>query len=397
MSNLDIEDETERTAAIYAAAEDLWPQLEARAEDAEKLGRIPENTLADLMAAGLTRLGQPRRYGGAELPLNVITEAFATVARGCASSAWVCGVYADHGCIVSMFPEAVTDEVWGKTPEAVVSAALPPLGSAEAVDDGWRLSGKWGFLSGCDYADWFILGTMLPDDDGQPVRHFLLVPRSEVTILDDWDVMGLRATGSKSVTVDGTLVPLHRAIRFDEINGGAEARGNLETRPLYRLPHSSTVPFVRVATSLCIVERLVAMTASEISHRVSRGNRLAEIQSVQLNLAEASVDADCARLLVERDTTATMSAMSERRPLTAMEVARNRRDMGHAVRLCRRAADRLFEMNGARAMFTNNVIQMKFRDIRCASLTTGFSWDIGATLYGKAAFDLEPPDAAVKV
>lgn len=390
MSNLDIEVEQERATAIRDSAIALQPVLEARGEMADQLGHLPDETFADLKAAGLTRLTQPRKYGGAELPLGAAVDALAALAGGCGSAAWVCGVYADHDCILGMFPEAVTDEIWGDNPEAVASAGFLPAGKVERRGDGWHVSGQWSWVSGCDHADWFILGALAPGDDGVPAHSFFLVPRSEVTIVDDWQVMGLQSTGSKTITVAGADVPAHRTISFVEVRDGAEARGNTETRPLYRLPHTTTVPFVLVATSLGIAERLLEITSAGLRERATRGQPLAELQSMQLHIAEASANVDCARLLVERDLDLTMSAMSDRRPMTVDERARNKRDQAHVVRLCRRASDRLFDMTGSRAIYDSHLIQRKFRDIRCAGGHIGLSWDVAATIYGRVSFGLDP-------
>lgn len=395
MNPLTIDDEGQRANSLKEAASALVPTLLARADETEELRHLPAETFSDLRSLGLTRLCQPRLFGGAELPLDRAVDILSTLARGCASSAWVCGVYTDHAILASMFPEPATRDVWGVTPEAAISAGYFPVGKAEPADGGWRLAGKWGWVSGCDYADWFLFGAFLPGDDGAPVHHFFLVPRSEIDIEDNWHVLGLRGTGSKNVIVAGVFVPEHRVLSFPMARGGAEARGNDESRPLYRLGHVASVPFVFAAVALGVGESLLSIMTGEIANRQAMGRNLAELQSMQLHIAESAAELDCARLLMMRDTSEAMAAMRERRPLTMLERGRNRRDMAYLARLCRSAGNRLHDMAGASGIFDGHITQRKYRDLQAALRHIVLSWDIAGTTYGEIVFGIEPSSPLV--
>lgn len=386
----DVDDAAARAAVLRERAEALAPVLAERARDAEKLRRLPDETVADIKAAGLHRMGQPRRLGGAELPLDAAVEIVSVLARGCASTAWVCGVYTDHSIISGMFDAAVADEIWGADPDAVIAAGYLPSGNAERIDGGWRLSGQWGFSSGCDFADWLLLGCLLPDEDGNRAPNLCFLPRSEIRIDDNWDVMGLAATGSKNLIVDGAEVPAHRTLPFAQVNGGAEARGRTGVPPLYRLPHITAVPFLFCGTALGIAESLLDSMTAEMGGRKAEGAPVGEFQSMQLHFAEASAEIDCARLLVMRDTREAMAAMGEGRPLTVAGKARNRRDMAYAGTLCSQAVGRLFAASGAAGIFRNNIAQQKYRDMSAVSRHVTVNWDIAGTIYGRVSFGLDP-------
>jgi alkylation response protein AidB-like acyl-CoA dehydrogenase len=390
MNALTIDDEAKRADALKDAARGLVPTLLARADQTEELRHLPVETFNDLRSLGLTRLCQPRVFGGAELPLDRAVDILSTLAQGCASSAWVCGVYTDHAILAAMFAERATGEVWGETPEAAISAGYFPVGKAEPVDGGYQLSGKWGWVSGCDYADWFLFGAFLPGDSGAPVHHFFLVPRSEIDIEDNWHVLGLCGTGSKNVIVEGAFVPDFRVLSFPMASGGAEARGNDESRPLYRLGHVSSVPFVFASVALGLAESLLSIMTGQIANRQAMGQKLAELQSMQLHIAESAAELDCARLLMTRDTSEAMAAMRERRSLTMLERGRNRRDMAYLARLCKSAGNRLHDMAGASGIFDSHITQRKYRDLQAALRHITLSWDIAGTTYGEIAFGLEP-------
>lgn len=390
MSVLEIDDIRARTDAIRQQAIEFLPAIQARADQTELLRQLPPETVADIKAMGFSRLCQPRKYGGAELPIDGAVDIIATLAAGCASTAWVCAVYTDHSVLSGMFADPMNDDIWADNPEAIVSAGYHPMGKVESADGGWRLSGKWGWVSGCDFADWFLLGAFVPYEDGSLTHNFLVVPRSEVEIEDNWHVMGLNGTGSKNVIVDGAFVPKHRTLSLPEVNGGAAARSHDETRPLYRLGHVSAVPFVFVAVALGIAESLLAIVTDQIANREAMGRKLAELQSMQLNIAECAAEIDCARLLMTRDTTEAMAAMRDSRSLTLLERGRNRRDMAYATRLCKTATNRLHEMTGASGIFDSNITQRKFRDLQAASRHIGLSWELAGTNCGEVMLGIEP-------
>ncbi len=386
---------TDKAATLLDRARALVPTLAARAPETETLRRLPGETMADIKAAGLHHMGKPARLGGAELPLDATVDILAMLARGCTSTAWVCGVHTDHSIIVGMFPPRAIDDIWGDTPDAMISASYFPSGTNERVEGGWRLSGTWGFVSGCDHADWFLLGSMIPDlksggKSGERIACICLMPRSEITIEDNWHVMGLCGTGSKNVTVEGGFVPDHRILPIPAISGGWQARGRPDVPPLYRLPHVSTIPFFFQATALGIAESMLDDFIEQMTSRDSFGNPVAQFATLQMHVAEAAAEIDCARLLIKRDTLEAMESMRAGEELSLATKARNRRDQAYSARLCGQAIDRLFGASGAHNIFSDNVSQRKFRDMRAASNHIAANWDVAGTTYGRVSFGLDP-------
>jgi alkylation response protein AidB-like acyl-CoA dehydrogenase len=379
------------TTDLKSRAEELVPRLEARAMETEAQRRIPDETIAELKEAGLHRICQPARFGGSEAPLDEACDIVATLSGGCSSTGWVTGVYTDHQILVGMFDPRASDDVWGDNPDNLVSAGFTPSGKAEPVEGGWRVTGSWGWSSGCDHANWLIVVTFLPSgDDGKAELNYCLVPRSEVTITDDWRVMGLAGTGSKSISVADAFVPTHRTLPGRLAAAGGKLRGQEDAPALYRLPHPPCVPFLLVTPSLGIAESLLALVIKEMTTRSSRGTPIAEYQSLQLHIAESAAEIDSARLLLMRDTGEAMVAMEAGFEITLVERARNRRDHAYVVRLCRQAVDRLFTAVGGQGVFLDNVAQRKFRDIHAMSGHLALNWDIAGTTYGRVALGLDP-------
>src|SRR4029079_5891932 len=107
-------------------------------------------------------------------------------------------------------------EVWDGKPLAVASASFPPTGAAERAPGGHRLNGRWGFASGCDYAQWLLLNAAV-QDGGKAGERLFLVPIGEFEIVDDLHVMGLAGTGSKSVVLRNVGVPDYRSVSLHQL------------------------------------------------------------------------------------------------------------------------------------------------------------------------------------
>ncbi len=376
---------------LKSRAAALEPALASRAAETEALRRLPDETIAELKAAGLHRICQPARFGGAEVPLDEACDIVASLARGCGSTGWVAGVYTDHQILIGMFDPRAADDVWGENPDALVSAGFTPGGRNERAEGGWRVSGSWQWSSGCDHADWLILGCLLPTgEDGAIEPNYCVVPRDEVAIEDNWHVMGLAGTGSKNLHVESAFVPDYRALPFRLAGASGEARGQADAPALYRLPHPPCVPFMLAVPALGIAESLLDGVTEQMAGRTSNGLRVASHQTIQVHIAEAAAQIDAARLLMLRDTGDAMTAMHEGRELGELERVRNRRDQAYLVRECRAAVDRLFTTLGGQGIFLDNALQRKFRDMHAMSGHFALNWDVAATTYGQVALGVEP-------
>src|SRR5579864_3292913 len=184
-------------AALIAKARALAPLLRERADGAERLRRIPDETDAQFRAEGFYRVLQPARYGGLEARYGLHTVLAAEAARGCASSGWALSVTACHSWIFGMFPRRAQDEFWSPDPQrTLASSFLAVEPSLTPQSGGIRLSGRWRFSSNVDHSDGTLLLAMVPGASGPPRQHFALLHRDQYQIEDTWNVVGLAATGS---------------------------------------------------------------------------------------------------------------------------------------------------------------------------------------------------------
>ena len=160
--------------ALLRRESDLAPALNDRAAETEVLRRIPDETVQEILASGLYRIGVPQRFGGIDVDYGVMLEAGALLGSGCASTAWCYCLWAAHAWLVGHWPLEAQQEVFGNGPDILLSSSLNPgISTFEQTTAGFRLSGRWEFSSGCDAAGWVILGS-----DGPDGRVWVLVPGS---------------------------------------------------------------------------------------------------------------------------------------------------------------------------------------------------------------------------
>jgi alkylation response protein AidB-like acyl-CoA dehydrogenase len=218
-------------------ARNLIPALRERAVRSEEARTLLPETLADFHAAGFFRICQPKRFGGFELGLDALQAVLVEVGRGCASSAWTLAILAGHAWWASQIPEAGQVEVFGDEGVALLPTAIFGRGGrATRVEGGYRLSGRWPYQSGCDVANWYGCGAMVEADGEAPTGVAFIVPASEGRIEDDWFVLGMKGTGSKTVIVDDVFVPESRSILLSDVEAQETPGSKLHENPLYSTP-----------------------------------------------------------------------------------------------------------------------------------------------------------------
>ena len=381
-------------AELRHRAEALVPVLRERAGRTEELRRLPDETIEDLHRSGLFRILQPRRVGGSELPFRTIVELVAAIGRGCGSTAWVLANLAAHHWLLGMWPKQAQDEIWGDSPDHLISSALIfARGRARPVPGGYRLTGRWPYSSGVDPSTWNMLGAIVNDEDaGTTEPRVFLVPAGEYTVIDTWHVMGLIGTGSKDVAVEDIFVPAHRTLAVDHMTGGPNPGSEVNPSVLYRLPAISLFAFCIAGVSLGIAQGAIEYFAETTRTRLSNftGRNLADFNTLQVHLAEAAAIADAAQAMLLSDCDEATRITEEGRVPDLEQRARYRRDGAYAATRCTRAVDVLFQATGGGAIYARNPLQRAFRDIHAANAHYVLNWDINGAMYGRVALGLSP-------
>jgi len=362
-----------------ARARALVPVLRERADGADTGREMQKETLEDLHRAGLLRFHQPRRWGGMEIPFVALFDVPAEIGRGCASTAWNVANLGVHHWMLALYDERAQQEVWGQNPDALIASGIAyPQGRGRRVDGGFVVSGHWNFSSGVDASDWNMLAVMVRDGERVVDHRMCLVPRSDYEIVDDWHVLGMRSTGSKSVRANEVFVPEHRALSMYLARGGSEFPGaRVNPNPLYRVPLSALGSHCLSAAGVGNAQAALEMTIEAIKERSTSytAMRMRDFQAVQLRVARAGAMVDAARLVIRADCLDAERIAREGRAPAMEEKLRFKRNVAYAMERCTEAVDTLHALAGANGIYDRYPIQRLFRDQHALAAHIGFSWD----------------------
>ena len=240
-------------AELLARAADLVPVLKERADCTEELRRVPDETVSDVLATGLHRIGVPRKFGGMEVNYGLALDVAAELGRGCPSTSWCYGLWAAHAWLVGYWPLRAQQEVFGENPDTLLSSSLNPgKSTCEPVKGGYRLTGRWEFSSGCDHAGWVMLGA---PNIGE--RNWVLVPRSDFKIVDTWYVSGLRGSGSKDIVTEDAFIPYHRILDVNTAGNGDWTGWELHGQSRYRVPIGTLLGWDLVGPMIGIAQGMI--------------------------------------------------------------------------------------------------------------------------------------------
>jgi len=383
---------------LWGRAQALLPNLKERAARAEELRRIPDETLRDLHDARLLRIHQPRRVGGAELEFAAIVTFGALLAGACASSAWNFINFVSHHLMLGMFPPQAQDEIWGKSADALIASSFVfPAAKARKVKDGYVISGRWPFSSGVDPSDWNMLaGLAFLDDNAPPEQRVFLLHRSQYKVIDTWFAGGLRGTGSNDVEAVEQFVPEHMTLAVADTKGGPTPGSAVNPGALFQLPVFALFPYMLSGVALGIAEGLIE-DFSSVRNKTGKmtGARIAEIQSTQMRLGEATAYARASRRVQEANCREAEQAIAAAQVPDLRAKARYRLEGAYAVDWAVRAVDLMFGLSGAAGLYESGHAARAFRDAHAVKQHFSFNTDIASTTYGRVALGLPSDNATL--
>jgi 3-hydroxy-9,10-secoandrosta-1,3,5(10)-triene-9,17-dione monooxygenase len=371
--------------SAHGITDEFVTRLAERAEEAERLRRLPVATVSEFRQTDLFRLLLPARFGGMQASFPELLEPIRRMAHGCASSAWTLGFYALHNWMLSLFDPRVQEEVFASGP-VLAPAPLAPTGRGSPVDGGVRLTGRWSWATGAMDADWMIVGALIERTDGI-FPALVVVPADEVEVVDVWHTAGMRGTGSHDVIVTDIFVPEHRIVAVADIYGGTSPGALEHGVPTYRWPMVPALALVASQPVLGAAERVTELYAERLGGRVLAysGVTQKDQPAAQIRLGNARVRLRAVQALV----TETASGIEQlvvggervRRPVRADA----RLAAAHTVRECRAIIADLLEASGASVQFLSNPMQRFKRDVDIAAGHVVFDYDMSCELAGALA------------
>ena len=387
-----ISDQSPVTTALTKSQE-LVPTLRARAAEVEQLREVPKDLMDAVAETGVIRMMVPPEYGGIEANLEDVHEILATIGLGDGSVAWVAAVLTAITWAAGLFPDAAQDQIFAN-PDVRVCGVVAPTGRTERKGDGYIVSGKWPFVSGCRNADWAILGSIIDYPDSGPSPAFVLIPVRDLEIQDDWDVSGLQGTGSSSVTTEGTFV--HEDFTMNLVKGLQDVYPcrRHQDHWLYRAPLSAMLQALSIGAIVGNARHGVELFRDRLGKRpltYTSYEKASEAPVNHLRLSEALLKIDSGELLGRQLFQDIDRAARTGQRLDVEARARSRAVGGYATYLCREAILMLNSGSGASSIYrATSAMQRIVRDQETFSLHSLLNASTGHELYGRVLCGMEP-------
>lgn len=386
----------ESSADALAKARALLPEI-AAADGASDEGRhVPDQVVEKMRASGLFGVVMPRNLGGSELGFADLVRVAAEFGSVSGSAAWVYGVLAGHSWLINLFPEQAQRDIMSD-PTTLIGTVFRLGGTVVEEGAGYRLTGGNGrFCSGIDYATWVIIGNAVKKADGSMEPRFFVVPKSEIEVVDDWQTLGMRGTGSRSIRIENCFIPAEYSCSLADMLAGSTPGAKVHKGAIYRMPFADLAPFSIVGAPLGMARGMVRQFAEELGAKMAHADPLdvAEQSATWARIAEAGAAVDAALALVIADAEMIDRAQKPEdvSPLQRAAIPRN---WAYAVQTARHAANRIFEASGGSAIYDSSAMQRLFRDVNSGAQHFAFTWDRAMTSYGRAVAGLKPGQFAM--
>ncbi len=352
-----------------ARARELAPEIAAASDEIERTQRFPEALLGRLHDSRLFRMLLPRSAGGDQTEPAVYVAALEEIARHDASVGWNTFT-ANSSSLVAAYQEPQANHAIFADPRSVVAWGPPNASRAQAVDGGYRVTGKWDFCSGCRQANWIgahchvveANGALRLNRFGKPTVRTLLFPADEATLLDNWRTIGLRGTASESYRVNDVFVPE----AFSSTREDPTLRR--ERGPLYAITIPCLYASGVAAVGFGIARAMLSEFMTLASRKAPRNlDRLADSAVVQAEVARAEARLSSARAYLIDTLTTVYSQADEVAPIEVADRARIRLACTNAIQSAIEVADFAYKAAGVDSIFPGSPFERRFRDMHTLS------------------------------
>lgn len=361
------EERTAKRAALLAAVEGIRATLAANAEAGESGATLPPATVAALTGSGLLTLKLPRVLGGAEADpvtqvevleaLSAIEPSVGWCAMVGATALGLPGAFLTDRGIAEMFPG-------GAIPTGAIVAM--PAGEAVPVDGGGhRLTGRWPFASGVRHAQWITLGARVPSTGSvAPEIRFMVLPISAVEIHDNWDVAGLRGTGSCDVSVKDQLVSSD--FSWDRQSAGPRRGG-----PIYRMENPGFVANEHAAFAIGIgraaLDAVMGVARAKRRGFTPAAGSIEQRPVFQRMIGASDLKLRAARALVIEVNEAAWATLQAGGKPSARHQAEMRGVALYATDVAVEVVTNAFRYAGGSAVYRGQLLQRYLRDVNVAA------------------------------
>ena len=351
------------TAEWLARARSLAPLVEAHREQGDRERKLSAPVLNAAKDAGFLRMLAARNLGGEELSLRDALPVFEEMARQDGATGWTLMFAAVSPVFGDYLPERVAQDVFGRT-GSVAASSFTPKGVMSSADGGYRLTGRWPFMSGCLNSEWFVLGGVVQDEgqprlgqDNQPVALVGVVPASECEVIDTWYTGGMRATGSHDVEAKDIFVPADYTFPFRDLMRGPSPRPGLGYKRAFLELAPAFLATIALGIGQASVETLHAL--AQVKTALQTSSTLANQPLVHDKVGRALALLGSARAYLYEAMDAVVSRPDDGPPLTTPV----RLAAAHAANSAAQAVGLMYEAGGGTSIYSSSRLDACFRDV----------------------------------
>ena len=386
---------------LTKAAADLIPKLRERAEEAEDLRMMPDETIEDIKKAGIHKMFTPKRYGGFEMDWGTQVDVARELGKGCASTSWMSSVVMSHSWNLGRFPAEAQEEFWPSCPDAIIATAFAGGGEMKKTEGGYILNGLWRFASGVDHSDCSIVAGQYKNTRSKSgtvldYRMALIMP-DQYEIIDTWHAEGLKGTGSKDIKVVDTFVPEHRTVKALELGGNNPPGSELHESYIYRVEMGMYFNTLLSGPILGATHGVLLEYLEQTRSRFGSmfGERVSEQAPVQQKIGESYEELRTGDLIIDNLCNYLHEQGQAGNSILGDDRLKIRRETAMAAQLCMKSGTRLSGIMGVTAQTGRNPAQRMFRDLRTMSTHGGIHWDNATTPTGSYLLGIETGDPLI--
>lgn len=379
-------------AELVQRVTDIVPVLRANALWGDQHRRLADETVEAMIGAGVLRMLVPAQYGGYESDMQTIVDVGIQLGRGDGSPAFCATAWWAQCWAVAHFPDSVQDEIFAD-PDVRICGTLVPNGRGELTKDGVVVSGEWGFNSGALHSQWKVLSTLVTNPAGEIEPIAAVVPMSDLEIIDDWDVAGLRGTGSVTLVAMEVFIPRERFQWLSEVARQQYGSERNADSPCYRGPIVGVLSNINTGKQVGLAQAARDAFLERIHLRpIQHTNYMtqAEWPVTHLQVAEAELKIEEAEYHARQLATLVDHKNFSNEPYTMRERAYCRVAVGRVSQLCHEAINIYNMASGAGGIYSSMPIQRMQRDIQAISLHALNMPVKNLELYGRVLCGLEP-------
>lgn len=376
---------------LLAEIETIAPVVREYASQSEQLGRLAEPIIKAVRQTSLLRFICAHELGGCEADPLTVMEVTEALSRIDGSVGWTLGIIANATALAGAFlPAESARRVFGSGVPIIVGALQPRNSTAEPVVGGYLVNGRWSFGSGIHFADWVVVGALVPGQSPPDGLRVAVLPREQVTVHDNWQVAGLRGTGSCDFSIDNEFVPDNMTFSIMDAIHGDVVTGE---KVMFRLGFPAFFTAFHVGVPLGIARRAldeIATQAISKSRGITATTPLAAQPQFQATLGKIEVQFKAARALAIQALSRGWAEVCTGRTPPAILQAEIRSSGTYIDELGQQITTEAFQAAGGSALFDSNPLQRCLRDAQAA----GQHFAVSRSAYRNfGMFKLGQPDA----